>query len=324
MHHGSHHVLLSRVVFASNLGRRQQRSWVGGMLAAPAAAPWGLEDVETRADSDPPPSESKRAREDETEDKCAFCHEGIDSDDEDDDPLVLVQAAGRSKPTYVHENCLYWCPELTQAEDLSWQNVGSALRRCHRLKCAGCGEGDAPLGCKRKACKKNWHYPCAMSAAEKDELVVYEDEYCVACPICHELLVRRKRKMEMEAERKKAERAAKKAAAKPAAAAAAAAATAAAAAAAAETSAAATTSKAAAPAKPLAKKTVTSAKANPPAGGKAPTASSSVKGKKTAAAAAPTAVAASFAAPPEPAPPPPPPAPACPDGFTPAEAAVRL
>ena len=158
---------------------------------------------------EPPPS-FKREREEE-ERLCAFCHDGADSDDPDDDDPLIEVSAGRPKQTFSHENCLYWCPELTQAEDMSWQNVGSALRRCHRLKCAGCGEGDAPLGCKRAACKKNWHYPCAMTAVEKGELVIYEDEYCVACIICHELLVRRKRKMKMEAERKKAEKAAKKA-----------------------------------------------------------------------------------------------------------------
>ena len=28
-------------------------------------------------------------------------------------------------------------------------------------------------------------------------LVIYEDEFCVACPVCHELLERRKRKKQM-------------------------------------------------------------------------------------------------------------------------------
>ena len=28
------------------------------------------------------------------------------------------------------------------------------------------GEPHAPLGCKRKACKKSWHYPCAMEPTE--------------------------------------------------------------------------------------------------------------------------------------------------------------
>ena len=38
-----------------------------------------------------------------------------------------------------------------------------------------CGEGDAPLGCKRAACRKNWHYPCAMEPTTG--LVILEDEF---------------------------------------------------------------------------------------------------------------------------------------------------
>ena len=43
---------------------------------------------------------------------------------------------------------------------------------------------------------------------------MFEDEYCVACPICHEVMVRRERKKKMEADRKKALKAAKKVASK--------------------------------------------------------------------------------------------------------------
>ena len=159
---------------------------------------------------DEPP---KRAREDER--LCAYCHEGEDSDDPDDDP-VIEAAIVRGKPVLAHEMCLNWCPDLWQAEDLSWQNVGKSLSRCHRLKCAVCGEGDAPLGCKRAACKKNWHYPCAMEPSTG--LVVYEEESCVACPVCHEVLQARERKKNRIAAEKAAARNAKKVLAKPAAA----------------------------------------------------------------------------------------------------------
>ena len=161
----------------------------------------------------PPATDDTPKRErpdDDLENKCAFCHEGEDSDDPDEDPLVEVNA-GRSKPTFAHDQCLWWCPDITQAEDLSWMNVGSALRRCARLKCAVCGETHAPLGCKRKACRKNWHYPCAMEPTTG--LVIYEDEFCVACPICHEVMQRRERKKAMLAEEKKKAKEASKAAA---------------------------------------------------------------------------------------------------------------
>lgn len=136
----------------------------------------------------------KRGRGSRKEELCAFCHEGEDSDDPDDDPIVRTNAVVRRKPVWAHVECLAWCPDLYQSEDLVWQNVGKALNRCHRLKCAVCGEGDAPLGCRRAACKKNWHYPCAMEP--KTGLVIYEDEFCVACPVCHEVLEARRRKKE--------------------------------------------------------------------------------------------------------------------------------
>ena len=140
--------------------------------------------------------ESKRERAGKDA-KCVFCHEGEDSDDPDDDPLVSV-VAGKKGKQYAHEECLWWCPQLTQGVDGSWQNVGSELSRCHRLKCAVCGEADAPLGCLRKSCRKNWHYPCAMEPTTG--LVVYAEENCVACFICSEVLRRRARKKERQNE----------------------------------------------------------------------------------------------------------------------------
>jgi hypothetical protein len=65
-----------------------------------------------------------------------------------------------------------------------------------------CGEGDAPLGCKRAACRKNWHYPCAMEPTTG--LVILEDEFCVACVVCNELLIRRARKKQLALDLKKA------------------------------------------------------------------------------------------------------------------------
>ena len=136
--------------------------------APPEDAPLDQVDVASCASC----ASNKRERKDEK--VCAFCHEGEDSDDPDDDPLVPIET-GRAKQHYAHENCIWWCPDVWQDKDLKWQNVGKALSRCHRLKCAVCGEGDAPLGCKRAACRKNWHYPCAMEPTTG--LVILEDEF---------------------------------------------------------------------------------------------------------------------------------------------------
>ena len=132
---------------------------------------------------------------------CAFCHEGLDSDDPDDDPLMPINT-GKAKQQYAHEECVAWCPDAWQDENMEWVNLGKSLNRCHRLKCAVCGEGDAPLGCKRVACRKNWHVPCAMEPTTG--LMIWEDEHCVACPVCAEVLERRARKKAREAEEKAA------------------------------------------------------------------------------------------------------------------------
>ena len=282
--------------------------------APPEAEPLPAPSPEAEPLPAPSPAESKRDREAEDEIKCAFCHEGEDSDDPDEDPLVEVNA-GRAKPTYAHDQCLWWCPDITQDDELRWVNVGSALRRCARLKCDVCGETHAPLGCKRKACRKSWHYPCAMEPSTG--LVVYEDEFCVACPICHEVMERRERKKRMEEERKKAAKDAVKAAEKAAKEAAKAAAKEAAASAKAE---AAATKKAAVVSSAALPPMSAQARVNSAGGGKAKAAVAVPKSKPAAdgtskkAAAVPAAVAASStaptrAAPPAPPPPPPPPAP---------------
>ena len=151
------------------------------------AAPQSQPEWPGSSSSAPAPPAEKRARAPEKE--CAFCHDGEDSDDPDEDPLVPIESG--QKQLYAHENCIWWCPDLYQDRDLKWQNVGKALRRCHTLKCAKCGEGDAPLGCKREACRKTWHYPCALDPSQG--LVILEDEFCVACPKCHEILKREER-----------------------------------------------------------------------------------------------------------------------------------
>ena len=131
--------------------------------------------------------------------RCAFCHEGEDSDDPDDDLLMPINTEGEAA---VRARGGGVVPDAWQDENMEWVNLGKSLNRGHRLKCAVCGEGDAPLGCKRVACRKNWHVPCAMEPTTG--LVIWEDEHCVACPVCAEVLERRARKKAREAEEKAA------------------------------------------------------------------------------------------------------------------------
>ena len=60
------------------------------------------------------PASSKKHEREVAEVLCAFCHEGEDSDDPDEDPLIPIET-GRAKQHHAHENCIWWCPDVWQA-----------------------------------------------------------------------------------------------------------------------------------------------------------------------------------------------------------------
>ena len=109
---------------------------------------------------------------------CAFCDEGEDSDDADDDPIIDTKHTVANKKIFAHEACLDWTGDIWQDEDYAWVNVAKSYSRCRRIKCAKCGEPGASLGCKRAACSKSWHVPCAFEPTEK----LGE---CAWIPTCH-------------------------------------------------------------------------------------------------------------------------------------------
>ena len=59
------------------------------------------------------PASSKKHERELAEVLCAFCHEGEDSDDPDEDPIIPIET-GRAKQHYAHENCIWWCPDVWQ------------------------------------------------------------------------------------------------------------------------------------------------------------------------------------------------------------------
>lgn len=42
------------------------------------------------------------------------------------------------------------------------KNLDIELARAAKLKCSGCGEKGAALGCYVKSCRKTYHVPCAL------------------------------------------------------------------------------------------------------------------------------------------------------------------
>ena len=145
------------------------------------------------ADATKPPEASANgsasaAPHQDTKPICAFCNEGEDSDDADDDMVVDTKHMLKDRKIYAHENCLDWTGDIWQDEAYAWCNVQKSLSRSRKLKCAKCGEFGASLGCKRSACSKSWHVPCAFEPTEK--LVIDEDNQLVGCAACVKILER--------------------------------------------------------------------------------------------------------------------------------------
>jgi len=65
---------------------------------------------------------------------------------------------------WAHDQCLLWCPEVYElAEGREFVNVAPAYRRARRgMPCGACGRPGATLGCRVKACRRNYHGLCAL------------------------------------------------------------------------------------------------------------------------------------------------------------------
>jgi PHD-like zinc-binding domain len=50
-----------------------------------------------------------------------------------------------------------------ELEGAHWYNAVKAKKRGKNIKCAGCGKLGATVGCYTAACKKSYHYPCAVA-----------------------------------------------------------------------------------------------------------------------------------------------------------------
>ncbi|XP_033842597.2 PHD finger protein 6 [Periophthalmus magnuspinnatus] len=91
-----------------------------------------------------------------------------------------------------HQNCLLYssglfCRNTPDFDDLfgfSAKDVLSEQQRGRRLSCSKCKKKGATVGCETKACKKSYHYPCAIQAKAQ----TFEDQvngkfglHCVHC-----------------------------------------------------------------------------------------------------------------------------------------------
>jgi len=109
---------------------------------------------------------------------CCLCHVSGDDDaglepqdSEKNSPghkFDSVKGSGRLLPMpnglWVHTGCAIWSSEV-------WENpvggimngVAKAKARSNKLRCFGCGQIGATLGCHKSNCHANFHFPCAKA-----------------------------------------------------------------------------------------------------------------------------------------------------------------
>ncbi|CAN0897605.1 BRCA1-associated RING domain protein 1 [Linum grandiflorum] len=102
-----------------------------------------------------------------TDNVCGFCQSSKVS--EDTGPLMhyvngkMVERheANVAGALHVHRICIDWAPQVYFVGDVI-KNLKQELVRGAKLKCSGCGEKGAALGCYVKTCRRSYHVPCAM------------------------------------------------------------------------------------------------------------------------------------------------------------------
>ncbi|NWR17439.1 PHF11 protein, partial [Emberiza fucata] len=115
---------------------------------------------------------------------CAFCSEG-------EAGSVMYIATERN--IAAHQDCLLFSSGFVESEDQNPENleirfdvssVLKELRRGKRLACSFCRKKGATVGCEERACRRSYHFFCALcddAAVETDEVNgVYR--YLSQCP----------------------------------------------------------------------------------------------------------------------------------------------
>ncbi|NXA97502.1 PHF11 protein, partial [Melanocharis versteri] len=116
---------------------------------------------------------------------CAFCSEG---------EAGSVMYIATERDIAAHQDCLLFSSGFVESEDHNSENVGirfdvasvlKELRRGKRLVCNFCRKKGATVGCEERACRRSYHFFCALcddAAVETDQVNgVYR--YLTACPL---------------------------------------------------------------------------------------------------------------------------------------------
>lgn len=90
--------------------------------------------------------------------RCCFCPEHLESDSELLGPFV--NSRGRAT-LYVHFDCACWAPQVfADPKTAIFRGVYDEYRRGRQLRCSGCRQKGATVGCYIEKCKRVFHYRC--------------------------------------------------------------------------------------------------------------------------------------------------------------------
>ncbi|NXA77964.1 PHF11 protein, partial [Thryothorus ludovicianus] len=104
---------------------------------------------------------------------CAFCAEG---------EAGSVMYIATERDIAAHQDCLLFSSGFVESEDHNPENLGirfdvssvlKELRRGKRLVCSFCRKKGATVGCEERACRRSYHFFCALcddAAVETDQV----------------------------------------------------------------------------------------------------------------------------------------------------------
>ncbi|RCH85744.1 hypothetical protein CU098_000026, partial [Rhizopus stolonifer] len=100
---------------------------------------------------------------------CAFCNDDDDNSEELGQfigPFIIStfnkNGVEKKRSFWAHDACARYSPEVFCTPEGKWYNVTLALRRGRGMRCHGCKEKGATIGCFESKCGKSYHLPCAQ------------------------------------------------------------------------------------------------------------------------------------------------------------------
>ncbi|XP_042634944.1 PHD finger protein 11 [Catharus ustulatus] len=113
---------------------------------------------------------------------CAFCAEG---------EACSVMYIATESDIAAHQDCLLFSSGFVETEDYNPENLGirfdvksvvKELKRGKRLMCSFCQKKGATVGCEERACRRSYHYFCALCDDAAVEIDQVNGVYRVFCP----------------------------------------------------------------------------------------------------------------------------------------------